>query len=248
MTWEYANKLTPIGKSVLLGCAGTDIYISQFTRFIQDEFEKPRARDLFGIINDAILSYSESIYENNKRTGLADPGYLPFEGIDTENICYPEGVLVAYDSSAKNYRIFKLKPPHPPKEVDYPNRATAGSGSVAAAVFLKNTEFLLGKVGKVGYDWGRLSTHLIAQYCFVLMHRIAYVEPHTSGVQAYRLNESGSEALSQERVFGKLEKGDHYLRVLIDSAINEIGADKLAPLAGEYMLQTLWRKVRPILA
>lgn len=245
ITWEYANKLTPISNNALLGCAGTDNYISLFTRFIQNEFEKRNNRDYFDLIQEAILSYSQSIYESNKRSGLADLTHPPFEGIDIEKLCYPEGVLVAYDSEDKEYHIFKVQPPLPPKEVGYPHRATAGSGGIAADIFLKNTEYLL---SKIGYTWSGLSSSLIAQFCFVLMHRIAYVEPHTSGLLAYRLNESRSDVLSSERVFGKLGKGDHYLRVLIEAAISEIGTDKLGPLAEEYMLSGFVKKLQPILA
>jgi len=180
ITWEYAQKITPIGNSALLGCAGKDDrYISLFARSIKTALEKPKPEgtDYFDFVKHAVESFSEGIFDTNTRSGLANLEYLQALRVDVDQF-YPEAVLAVRDSygSQARYRPFELQPPHPPKEVDYPYRATAGSGGIVANIFLKNTEFLL---AKLGHAWVTLSASLIAQFCFVLMHRIFYVEPHS---------------------------------------------------------------------
>jgi len=225
---EYALKITPIGDNALLGCSGAAQYISLFTQHVQESLGNPGAGDYYKAVYGAIKSYSREVAGENEYSSVLD---------DTvKNLCCPAGVLAVYDSSEREYHIFEFQTPRPPNLVKYPNRASVGSGSLAADILLKNIERML---HRIGLDWVNLSTSLIAQFCVLLLRRIEYVDPATSGAAIYRLNQSRSEYLSVEHIFGKLGKDDYALTVLIRNAIKEIGPEKLQQLLKQYNLSSI---------
>lgn len=230
MIKESGIKIDNIGTHGLISCSGASIYIELLTKYVEKSILKRKSKSFGEALDQAVDSYCAYIKKRNE-----DVGILPKDISNT----YPEGVFAIYDKNDENpYHIFQIQTPHPCIEVDPRNhsRAVAGSGSLAAIMILQTIEH---EMEKIGVTWKNLSTGLLSQFCSILLRRISQLEPKTSGLTIYRLDQSGYTPLTFGNVFPNRTKGESELMALMKSALREIGKEKLLKLVEIYGLLTL---------
>jgi hypothetical protein len=210
-TKEVAVKIEEIGDQGLIACSGYEPYIDQFKDYVRDWIDGKGKKSYRKTLNQAITAFSRDVSERY------DTFVPPLRVRYALEDLFPSAIFVTRDT--RRVRIYNMETPHPCWEQYYPHRATAGSGSVAADIFLRSGEYLL---AKLGLDWNMLSTHLVAQMCWILIRRIAYVDSNTSGVALYRVSvDNPPENLTAKTVFPN-QNGRYQLSMLIETAIKEI--------------------------
>ena len=229
--WEFSIKVKEMDKFSLMAGAGSAIYIELFAKYVRKAVSERNTSDYYDVINSATESYSADIVERNEKVGLTDP--------DSVEACYPQAVFATYDHSSKNYRIFQIHPPDPPYEPVYPFRVSIGSGSRTADPFLKNMEYYL---NKLGLNWINVSTKLASQLCWLLLKKVEYVDPATSGVIIYRIDTSGTRNLSGSDAWGSLTE-DHWSTIALRTAINETPPEKLQEIIQTYLPPDMLKKL-----
>lgn len=230
-TWEYSIKVKEIDDFSLMACAGTGSYIEMFADDVRDAVETRGSRDSKKVLEAAVVSYSSYVDERIRKVGV---------GL-TENdrkMCYPEAAFATNDRLSKRNRIFEIKTPHPPFEPDYQQRVTVGSGSLSAVAFLKNMEYFM---AKFGLHWGNVSTRLASQLCWLLLNRVEHVDPSTSGVLLYRIDDSGTLQLNSADVWGDQDE-ESWATIVLRTAISEISEENLQRVIRRIGLFDLFKK------
>jgi len=233
-TWEYFAKLRPIGQFSLIACAGVQSYFELLIDYVEDALSEAGSKDYYKTLNSAIDSYCAQI---RKRT--EEVGYPPSLLKELVKQSYPQGVFATYDRSLERYRLFEIATPHPCVEVPkYPRRATVGSGSRPAFVFLKNVEYLMLRK-ELQLHWTDFSMKLVAQFCTILLRRIEHVDPFTAGSIFYTLGkEFGVAPLPAAKIWENCQE-KYQLTSLLKNAISEIPKQKSMALLNTYELTNL---------
>ncbi len=216
---EKGPKIWELRPNVIMGCAGVNNYNYLFWRrmeavFTKDEFGKKEDRaPLPDLIDRGIDSFNTEIHNRNKSTFLSKG--------EIERECYPEAVIVGFDEGQDEIRMFDVAPPHPCVEVETKHnlRATAGTGGLAATVFLKTVEDLMAEQ-HVSYE--NLSWRLVAQASFILLGRIGNIDPNSSGKVIIRLHKDHSSVLPESEIFNTKDYHDHFEEFL-QGAMKELG-------------------------
>ena len=213
---ETRNKITGLDDNVLMGCAGVTPYIETLTSRMGEAFEIDETMTLWDRINKGLNSYLAEITERNKISGLT----LQEQRVN----CYPEGILAVYDESYKQFEIFQFNLPDPCFEVGKhpaPLRATVGSGSLAATVFLKTAEQVLEEV-EMTYD--DLSETFAAQFSYLILKGVSLIDPYTSGFTFYRLDNRNYDFIDRREIFNAEGRE---LAEFLETAEKEIGKEPL---------------------
>jgi hypothetical protein len=237
-TKETVTKITPLDQNRLVACAGAATYIGLFKDILRDTLKRHRGRhtDNFKIINEAGSSYRESTIRiaESTDTHTSNPKF------------YPEAIFAAFEKKQKSNRLFQTAPDlrDPFLEVLSPqNRATAGHGGDSATVFLRSAEDVMARMDSklIDINWMEFSPRLVSQLCFVLLRRISYIDPYTSGQQIYQLDSLGGRELDpQKDIFDNAQKSDlTYVTVLVRTIRKEVDREKILKLVEVFRVPEL---------
>jgi hypothetical protein len=231
---EKRNKLWQLRDNALIACAGTNNYIELFEEHMHDLFDQnfDPPITLYERINRGIRSYNTDIFEWNKTS------FLSSREIDEH--CYPEGVIAAYDEGKDGFALFEVATPHPCTEIlNAPLRAAAGTGGVAATVFLKTIEDFM---DEQGVKYSDLSWKLIAQLSYVFLNRISHIDPHSSGNTIFRLKEDDYDILKTKDIFRRRSYAGQ-LSEFFETVVDEVGTEKVGRLLKALKIPALMAKV-----
>ena len=236
--WEWTNKIHPINKNSLIASSGADRYITLLEDHVEHSLSQLETNEPYYLaLNRAVKAYSKEILEDFQLvpnpTNAAPPPYQ-----------YPSAIFAVHDSNLAKQRIFTIRTPDPCLEItEYPYRATLGSGAQSADIFLKTIEYAFAKT-QIRTHWTNLSTQLVGAFCYILLRRIAYLDPNTKGCTIYRLgaDEPYHHEYQNTELFpdwNPEDKHDYQLRHFMKQAIKEIGTEKVAKLVQEYKINDL---------
>lgn len=213
---EKGNKTWELRDNMILGCAGFNTYNYLFWRRLRDAFDKKADITLPDRIDLGIHSYNSEIHRRNKVT-FYTKGEIDYR-------CYPEAIVAGYDEGLSAFVMFKVNPPDSCEEVEYHNlRAAVGTGGDAATVFLKTIEDVM---GQQGVEYSELSWRLIAQLSYVLLHRISFIDPHSSGTTILRLKRDDYDVLKRKDIFRGTTYSSQFSE-FIGLAIEEVGSKRV---------------------
>lgn len=219
---EKGRKTWELRDNVLLGCAGYNNYNYLFWRRLRDEFDVEADITLPDRIDRGIKSFNA---EMKDRIGILTHGEI----LERQ----PQGIVAGYDEGLDGgrYVMFEANPPEPCLEVDQRNmRVAAGTGGIAATVFLKTIESVMDDYGVFYSD---LSWKIIAQLSWMMLNRITLIDPNTSGFGLWRIEKDDYHVLREADIFRK-DTPPHYVSELLENVLKEIGSAKVWQILSDW--------------
>lgn len=241
---EFGTKITTIGDHSLLACSGLSEYIESFKRQVKDaieESERDPQVDLMKVLDQVRLQYAKQVDEERKFIPL---DYMEEIGLRPSHF-YPDAIFLtmALSKEASSKRIVSMNNPRPYVEVLHPmQRATAGTGGDIAQIFLRTIEHAM---GVAGFAFDQLPVRLVTQFCYIMLGRVAFIDPSSSGVSIYELIQDHERVSAKQMLDTDIFPKHHanrdvsHFAEFLETARNEIPRDALKNFLGFYNIDPL---------
>ena len=221
---EKGPKAWELRDNVIMGIAGVNNYNYLFYRRLADEFDKTDEITLPDRIDRGIEAFNTEIFRRNKAT------LLTRSEIDYNQ---PEAIIAGYDEGLESFAIFQVSPPDPCDQIAH--RAAVGTGGTAATVFLKTIESLMEDY-RIRYT--DLSWQLIGQLSFILLSRVSFLDPNSSGATILYLEKDSNAIVDPSALFPK-GTSPNFLSAFTERVIEEVGIEKVDRFLKDWKLKDL---------
>jgi len=229
-TKELVSKIYPVtygdktDEHCVLGCAGVPAYINQLREHVGEAIFKREGKSYFKALDSATGSFARYVYSRKL-------GYSVGQDLSTT----ASAIFVGYEPEKQKTYMCLLQPPNPPDPLLQRYCVTIGSGQLYASLLVSIAEALM---RKMDLDWYKLSSTLVAQFCYMVLGRITSYDIYSGlGISIFRIEDQKGkwEYVTPQQMFpghGTTEK--YRLSVLLKTLKDEVPKHDLFELAKQY--------------